>query len=292
MELIANENYEDLKGSAKGFLQIVTSDDMYYALFLLVVMIAAVKLLDLIFLPFKNRQRTGILTTLVKWCLQAFIVIILGMKIISLSNTLSGFASQILMSSSLIVVVLGFVFQEGLTNIVHGIILTVFKPFNIGDRVHTSIDGESITGYVQSINLRNTVIQNALNMSCVIVPNSKMDLCVLENNYFGTDRISSNFLDLSITYESDLEKAILIIQQTVEAHPLVQKLRKSKGITDPVVVMVRELGADGICLRGIVQTLTIEENFGACSDIRRELVLRFQNDPDVCFAYPHRHLVQ
>lgn len=285
------EQYEELKGTAKSFLQVITSDKLYYAIFLLVVMLVAVKMVDVFFLPFVKKRRHSIQINFLKGCCKAMIVITLGIKIVSLSDTMSGFTNQILMSSSLIVVVLGFVFQEGLSNIVHGFILTIFMPFQIGDRIHTTIDGESITGYIKSIDLRNTVIQNVMNSSHIIVPNSKMDLCVLDNQYFDENTCSSNFLDLSVTYESDLEKAIRIVEETIAANPLVVKAREEKNIKDPVTVMVRELGDSGIYLRASVTTLTVEENFAACSDIRRELVRRFGTEPDVEFAYPHMQLV-
>lgn len=285
------EQYEELKGTAKSFLQVITSDKLYYAIFLLVVMLVAVKMVDVFFLPFVKKRRHSIQINFLKGCCKAMIVITLGIKIVSLSDTMSGFTNQILMSSSLIVVVLGFVFQEGLSNIVHGFILTIFMPFQIGDRIHTTIDGESITGYVKSIDLRNTVIQNVMNSSHIIVPNSKMDLCVLDNQYFDENTCSSNFLDLSVTYESDLEKAIRIVEETIAANPLVVKAREEKNIKDPVTVMVRELGDSGIYLRASVTTLTVEENFAACSDIRRELVRRFGTESDVEFAYPHMQLV-
>ena len=285
------EQYEELKGTAKSFLQVITSDKLYYAIFLLVIMLVAVKMVDVFFLPFVKKRRHSIQINFLKGCCKAMIVITLGIKIVSLSDTMSGFTNQILMSSSLIVVVLGFVFQEGLSNIVHGFILTIFMPFQIGDRIHTTIDGESITGYIKSIDLRNTVIQNVMNSSHIIVPNSKMDLCVLDNQYFDENTCSSNFLDLSVTYESDLEKAIRIVEETIAANPLVVKAREEKNIKDPVTVMVRELGDSGIYLRASVTTLTVEENFSACSDIRRELVRRFGKEADVEFAYPHMQLV-
>lgn len=277
-----NENYMDLKESVKGFLQAITSDNLYYGLFLLAALIIALKLVDLVFKPLKKKG--SLYVTFSQGCLKAFLIITIGMKICSLSETLSGFTSQILMSSSLIVVVLGFVFQEGLTNIIHGFILSIFKPFDIGDRVRVNIDGEVITGYVQSIDLRSTIIQNVMNSSHVIVPNSKMDMCVIDNSYFDAKSVSSNFLDFTITYGSDLEKAMAVASQEIMAHPYVNAVRVEKNITEPAAVLVRELGELGVCLRASVITRTVEENFAACSDIRRALVHRFQEEPDLEFA--------
>lgn len=283
-------NYEDLKYSAKSIAHIVTSDNLHYGIFLLVILIVGWKLVDLLFLPFV-RRRQNVVASFLKGCVKAFLVITIGMKICSLSEALSGFTSQILMSSSLIVVVLGFVFQEGLSNVVHGFILLIFKPFQIGDRVQVTIDGVSITGYIKSIDLRSTIIQNVMNSSSVIVPNSKMDMCVIDNSYFDASSTRSNFLDFSVTYESNLDKAIAITSMEIMRHPLVAAVRKGKE-QEPVNVMVRDLGADGIYLRASVVTKTVEDNFTACSDIRRALIYRFSQEPDVEFAYPHVQVVE
>lgn len=285
-----NENYLELKETAKGFVAFITSDNLHYGVFLFILLILSLKLLNLIFRPLKKKN--SILLNFILGCMKAFLIITIGMKICSLSELLSGFTSQILMSSSLIVVVLGFVFQEGLTNIVHGFILTVFKPFQIGDRVKIVIDGEHITGYVRSIDLRSTIIQNVLNSSHVIVPNSKMDMCVIDNNYFDAKSISSNFLDYTITYESNLDKAIAITEEEILAHPFVQAAREEKNITTPVIVMVRELGVNGICIRAGVMTNTVEENFGACSDLRKALIRRFNAEPDIQFANTNVQIVE
>lgn len=285
-----NENYVELKESAKGFLQFITSDNLHYGIFLIIALFLALKLVDLVFRPLKKKG--SLLANFFIGCIKAFLIITIGMKICSLSELLSGFTSQILMSSSLIVAVLGFVFQEGLTNIVHGFILTIFKPFEIGDRVKVTIDGEQISGYIRSIDLRSTIIQNVLNSSHVIVPNSKMDMCVIDNNYFDTASVSSNFLDFVITYESNLDKAMAITAEEIIKHPFVAAVREEKNITDPVVVMVRELGVNGIHLRAGVITKTVEENFGACSDLRRAVVYRFKEEPDIQFANTNVQIVE
>ena len=235
------------------------------------------------------KKKNNLHTNFLKGVLQALIIIFFLIQIGSLSDAMASFYNSILMSSSLLVVVLGFVFQEGLSNIVHGFILTFFKPFDIGDRVNVTIDGVQITGYIQSINLRNTIIRNVYNNSSVIVPNAKMDLCVIDNSYFDENSVNSNFLDIEITYESDLDQACKVFSQIIDAHPLVKAAKKPQA--EPTKVLVSKLGANGITLRASVVTSTIEENFTACSDIRKELIHRFHEDPALDFAYPHTVVV-
>ena len=287
----ANANYQDLKDSTKTFLQVITSNDLYYGLLLLAIMIILIKVIGLVFKPL--RKKGSIFAGFIGGCLQAFVAVMFGFKIISLSETLEGFTSQIFMSSSLLVVVLGFVFQEGLANIVHGFILFAFKPFRIGDRISITVDGTPITGYVENIDLRSTIICNVLNSAHVIIPNAKVDTSVIGNSqYDRAHGSSSNFLDLGITYDSNLEKAIAMVAAAVEAHPYVRKSAEARGAQgEHVTVMVRDLAESAILLRATVITSTVEENFAACSDIRRELVREFSLTPDVSFAYPHVELV-
>ena len=286
-----NENYEELKWTAKSFFQFVTSNRMYYIIFQIIVALIVIKIIDIIFSFFLIRGKKSVQMSFLKGCLQVIVVIATGISIASLFDVFKNFASQILLSSSLLVVVLGFVFQEGLSNIVHGFILSTFTPFQLGDRIHVTIDGESITGYVKSIDLRHTVIENVMNASHVIVPNSKMDLSVIDNNYYA-DSFSSNFLDVDITYESDLKKAIEVMADLIDDHPMVKKAKKSRGINDRTTVLIRELGPSGISLRASVVTSNVEENFVACSDIRRDLVLLFKSEADLEIAYPHLQVVE
>ena len=184
---------------------------------------------------------------------------------------------------------LGFVFQEGLSNIVHGFILFVFKPFRIGDRITITVDGVQITGYVLNIDLRSTEIQNVLNSSHVIVPNAKVDTAVIDNNYYHS-KYSSNFLDFSVTYDSDIDRVILATREVIRADERVAAAVRDAGAPADPDILVRGLDDSGVSIRAVVITKTIEENFGACSEIRRMLIRRFREE-GIEFAYPHMTVV-
>lgn len=274
----------DTKARLKSILHLVFDDTLYHAIFLIILAFCLVKLVDLSFKPLQKNDT--IQRNFLRGVIKAFIIITFALRIGALSDTFTKFYQSILMSSSLLIVVLGFVFQEGLSNIVHGFLLIISKPFNIGDRVRVNIDGESISGYIRSITLRNTVIQTIATNSMVIIPNAKMDTSLIDNSYIH-EKTSSNFLDLTITYDSDFEKAIQIIGKTVAAHPLVRAARPIEERDKPVNVLVSNLLDSSVNLRVCVLTNTIEENFQACSDIRLQLLLTFKKDPDIDFAYPH-----
>ncbi len=257
----------------------------------LLVMLILWKLINRGLKRYREKGAGNLLPSFIGGILKALVVIIGGIRIFNAFGLFTGLGSQLFMSSSLIVAVLGFIFQEGISNIIHGFLISLFQPFNIGDRVRITVDGLSITGYIDAISLRHTVIINILDSSRVIVPNSKMDTCVIENTYIDNEASNSAFLDISITYESDLEKAVALLRQVVQEHPSVAEERRRRGITDPVPVLVWDLEDSGILLRATVITKTVEENFVVCSDIRRTLIRRFKEEPDLDMAYPHMHVV-
>jgi small conductance mechanosensitive channel len=63
---------------------------------------------------------------------------------------------------------LGFAFRDVLSNLLPGILLLLFRPFNIGD--HISVTG--LEGDVASIDLRYTVIRQP--ETIVLMPNANL----------------------------------------------------------------------------------------------------------------------
>ncbi|MDF2951589.1 MAG: mechanosensitive ion channel family protein [Anaerocolumna sp.] len=178
-------------------------------------------------------------------------------------------ASSLVTSSSIIVAVAIFAAQESLNDILSGVMLSWSKPFEIGERVQ--IIGLNITGIVEDITVRHTIIRT-FNHAKVVVPNSVLNKQVIENNS-NVDSRAGNFLDIIISYESDLNKAISILEELVSTHQLVLKSDET-----PVKVMIRDLAENGIALRVQVWTKEVSENFSACSDLRKSVLEKFKEN--------------
>lgn len=220
-----------------------------------------------------------------------FIIIVLG--IVSLLNcfeTTKQFTSVVLFSSSLLIAVLGFAAQEVLGIVLNGLFISLFKPFEIGDRVN--LLSNNITGYIEDISVRHTVLRTFSN-SRILIPNNVMNKEIIENSHFRESK-SGGFLDVTITYESDIRLAISIIQECVENHPLFIDTRTNEDIlnkVEKVPVFIRDLAQNGVMLRTNVWTSNINTNFKACSDIRLQIKESFDTH-NIRFAYPHVHLIQ
>ena len=132
-----------------------------------------------------------------------------------------------------------------------------------------------MVGYVESITLRHTIIKTLTNTR-ITVPNSVMNKEIIENSHL-VEKIASYYIDVSISYESDIDRARYIMADIIGSHPLYVDVRKDMS-EEKVPVLMRAFESSGIALRARVWTKTVDDNFRACSDIRIELLKRFRKE--------------
>lgn len=192
-------------------------------------------------------------------------------------------------SAGILAVVIGFAAQEAMGNFVNGLLITTFKPFKIGDLV--KVNNGEFEGYVVDISLRDTVIQTYENTK-VIIPNSVMNKAVLENVSLN-DNTKGNFLELDISYESDMDKAMQIIKEEVMAHPNFLDHRSNEEIAngvEPVIIRLIRFNDSSITLRTTVYSISNAEGFALLSDLRIAIKRRFDKE-GIEFPYPHRTII-
>ncbi len=237
----------------------------------LLIGLLAIKITDYIFKKFRKTGKIAynFLNTLIK----GFIILVMIFKIGNLSQTFQSMAGSILMSSSLIVAVLAFAFQKSLEDLIAGFMISVFRPFEVGDRIN--FVNMKIVGYIEDISLRHTTIRTFTN-SRLIVPNSVMNKEVLENSHI-VDPISGGFLDITIAYTADIDRAMEIIVECVESDKDVLDIRPidERVGSHFTTVFINELSEYGVNLRVTIWTSNVDVNFETVSRLRKEIVKRF-----------------
>ena len=203
--------------------------------------------------------------------IQGLIYVVGFILAVSRVPQLSRLTTTLLAGSGIVALAVSLSAQESLSNIVSGLFISLYRPFNVGDRVKLINSG--VVGYVESITLRHTVIKTLTNTR-ITVPNSVMNKEIIENSNL-VETIASYYVDVSISYESDVEKARRIMADIVGSHPLYVDVRKKKS-EEKVPVLMRAFESSGIALRARVWTKTVDDNFKACSDIRIELLRQFR----------------
>ena len=170
--------------------------------------------------------------------------------------------------------VIAFALQNSLGNFASGILIMVFKPFDVGDVVEIG----GVLGKVKSMNLLSVLIHTPDNKA-VIIPNNNIWSDSI-TNVTGTD---SRRVDLifGIGYGDDIEKAQGIMEQVVSEHPMVLK--------DPEpVIRVHELADSSVnfICRPWVKT---EDYWDVFWDVTRSVKERFDQD-GVSIPFPQQDI--
>lgn len=183
-------------------------------------------------------------------------------------------AGALLAGSGIVAITIGLAAQESFGNAFNGLFISLFKPFEVGDRVH--LVNADITGFVEDITIRHTVIRTFTN-SRIIIPNSVINQELIENSNFCNPQASS-FIDVIVTYDSDIAKACEIIAEVIGGHKDFVDTRTTdqKEVAPKVPVFVRSLGLHGAELRASMWTERVDNNFAASSEVRRNILDEFK----------------
>ena len=110
----------------------------------------------------------------------------------------------------------GFAMQGALGNLTGGMLIMIFRPFNIGD----FIDAQSEKGYVEEIQIFNTIIKTLENKT-VYLPNGALSNGNIINiSQKGFLRVS---LFIGVDYSSDIKQTKKVLLDTITAIPEVLK---------------------------------------------------------------------
>lgn len=198
-------------------------------------------------------------------------------------------AGSLLAGAGLLAVAVGFASQQALSNIIGGIFIVIFKPYKIGDRIDVRTD---LAGVVEDINLRHTVIRNFENKR-IIIPNSVISNEVVVNSNYEDDRIC-RWIDVGISYDSDIDLAKEIMAREVEQHELSLDVRLPEEIEEGqprVPVRVLSLGEYSVNLRAWAWAANPADGFMMQCDLMESIKKAFdQNGIEIPF--PYRTLVQ
>ena len=111
--------------------------------------------------------------------------------------------------------VIAFAAQDVIKDILGGLMISVHKPFEVGNRIELE---DGTFGIVKDMTMRHVVLQG-IDTQFYIVPNSKINVMKIRNfSYHATTRAAH--FDFFIGYNSDIERTMEIIKDAVIASPL------------------------------------------------------------------------
>jgi len=205
--------------------------------------------------------------------------------IISFIPALKSLAITLFAGAGILVAVIGFAAQEAFSNIIGGIFIVIFKPFGIGDLIKV---GSLDYGVVEDITLRHTIIKNFENKR-IIIPNSVINSETIVNDSIGDSKVC-RYIDVGISYDSNIDLATRIIQEEAIKHPRCIDIRNNKENENQVEVRVVGFGDSSVNLRAYVWTDNPLQAAGMHSDINKWIKFRFDRE-GIEMPFPYRTVV-
>ncbi|ARV73164.1 mechanosensitive ion channel family protein [Vibrio campbellii] len=177
-------------------------------------------------------------------------------------------------------VIIGFALQDTLSNFAAGMMLLIYRPFDVGDFVYAG----GVDGKVSHMSLVNTTIRTFDNQ-IIIVPNSKIWGDVIKN--VTHERIRRVDMVFGIGYADDLLKAEEVLNDILTSHPSVLRSPEPN-------IRVHTLNTSSVdfIVRPWVKT---DDYWDVYWDVTKEVKLRFDRE-GISIPFPqqdvHLHMVE
>jgi small-conductance mechanosensitive channel len=194
--------------------------------------------------------------------------------------------------AGLLTIALGMALQKPISSVFAWLIIVTRRPFSIGDRIVIS----NVTGDVANITLSHIYLdeiggtidgEEKSNRSVILPTSIIFDQEVI--NYNEKDEYILDEVTVTITYESNLEKAENIMNTAVGKimTPLWEKFQKRLPLKSHTRLKCKESGID-VTVR---YYSTIINRNAISTDIIREIIKEISKTKDVEIAYPHTQVL-
>jgi small conductance mechanosensitive channel len=198
------------------------------------------------------------------------IIIVLGI-LIALSQV--GFSlGPLLAGLGVVGFVIGFALQDTLSNFAAGMMILIYRPFDVGDL----IEAGGVSGTVNHMSLVNTTVLTLDNQT-ILIPNNKIWGDVVKNVTAQTMRRVD--LMFGISYSDDIPKTERILQEIIDSH--------DKVLAEPEpIVRLHELADSSVnfVVRPWVGT---DDYWDVYWDIIRSVKIRFDEE-GISIPFPQR----
>lgn len=185
--------------------------------------------------------------------------------------------SKIALVAGALSVGIGFGLQNIVNNFVSGLILLFERPVRVGDYIKVG----STLGYVRSIRIRSTEIENDERVS-VIVPNSALLQAEVENwNY--RSNLGRVVIGFNVSHATDPDQMRRVLLEAADTHPQVLKQGEMSTVVGPFVTL-KDVTESSMRFELTAGVRNINAKGTVASDLRFEIMRRIrQSDPPIQF---------
>ncbi|OEU61031.1 MAG: hypothetical protein BA870_08990 [Desulfuromonadales bacterium C00003094] len=168
--------------------------------------------------------------------------------------------------------VIAFALQDSLSNFASGVMILIYRPFDVGDLIETA----GVSGKVSQMSIVNTTILTLDNQT-IILPNNKIWGDVIRNvTAQQTRRIDLMF---GISYTDDIPKAERVLQEILD--------NDEKILKDPEpIVRLHELGDSSVNFT-VRPWVEMEDYWDVYWSVTRAVKIRFDEE-GISIPFPQR----
>ena len=231
-------------------------------------------------------QRPSVTRTVLRSVQTAILVLggILALQILGLP------LGNLALSVTVFSAVAGFILAPIIGSVVNGLFILSEQPYEIGDMIHLS--DTDVHGFVEDITLRYTKIFT-LDNTFLILPNGSIrERDVV--NFSAEDSRTRLKLDVLVTYESDIDEARRLIEESaagvdkvIEGGPDI-RIGSARYPAKPTCY-IDTFGDHGVNLRLRYWVAEPYKLLALRSNVQTAIWSRLE-EADVEIAYPHSHL--
>jgi small-conductance mechanosensitive channel len=224
----------------------------------------------------KQQLSSGRAKTLEKLSINIFSYILMFIVIVMIFEMFGYNPTALLAGAGVIGLAIGFGAQGLVSDVVTGFFLLLEKQFDVDDYITAA----GFSGIVEEIGLRTTKVRG-FDGTLHYIPNR--EISSLSNHSRGNMRA---LVDISISYNDDIDKAIAILQQACD-----KVAAENEHIKDgPNVVGIQALGASDVVIRVIAKTDNLQQ-WAVERQLRKELKEALDAN-GIEIPFPHQVLIE
>ncbi|WP_408071591.1 mechanosensitive ion channel family protein [Butyrivibrio sp. JL13D10] len=238
----------------------------------------------LILRAFKNRGGGGNVLHRNYLCQLAELAIlaVCVMQIIALFNPEFNLRRALLTGSALIVAIVGFAAQTAISDVICGLLISMSKPFEIGDRI--IVDGLE-PGIVEDITLRHIVVAIYDGLK-IVVPNSQLNSKTVINYSYKDKFKNGVHLQYTIGFDANVQQASDVIRDCVAESPYTLSIERNGFREDSGPVYFLKLGESALVLETTIFVPKGTSTYMATTDINTRVVEAFRaNNIQIPYNY-------
>lgn len=161
-----------------------------------------------------QKERKNLNLTFLEKLIEVVIVIAIIILTISAFSGAKTIWGTLLGGTAVVSAVIAFAAQDIIKDVLAGLMISVYKPFEIGNRIELE-DGTA--GIVEDITMRHVVLVG-VDGAREVIPNSRLNAMKMTNYSYHT-HLRSCLFRFSISYDSDTDLAKEVIAKAIEECP-------------------------------------------------------------------------